>query len=825
MIQLRTEFLYAIRSLMRAPAMTVPAALCLALGIGLNALVFGLVGALVFRVPPLIRDPARVSRAYLTFSQAASGPAFSSEFSIPDFLTIRNGTGVFALSAAYLQSEAKVGAGLDAAPAHVAWVTVDFFRTLGVAPAMGRFFADAEASLTASSAQVVVLSDGYWRRRFDAKDEVVGSSLTLDGIPYTIIGVAPPRFRGAELTETDLWVPLGGAGRWLSPMLGRDWVANRTNRLVSIVGRLAPGTSRSRAAQQVNALLRAASPNPNRYPTPSDGIASLAPIAPGRGPGASQEATVGVWAVAVAFLVLCIACANVASLAIVRFDHRAPQFALRRALGATRLALSRMVLLESGALAAIGGIAALALVYSVAPIVGAIFGDPEMATGNFLLDWNTVWFALVLIAFSTLLTAIVPIREIWRRDLSSRVLSESSVRAGRSSRGVRILVVGQIGLTLVLLVSAGLLIRSLRNLRAIELGFNPDRLVVATTDLSSAGFAAGEGDARIREAVATIGATPGVFSAAAGITAPFGSSFGMHAGLPGSDSSQFNNGLAPRYNAVSPQYFVATGTQILAGRGFAESDQSSGERVAIVSQTLARLFWPNASPIGGCIVLGAPDAACRTIVGVAADTRSQELRGPVDAQVYVPLAQNEIGLTSRVLFVRLAADGGPVTERTIARALQANGIPMGMVIVRSMESFLDPQVRPWRLGVMAFTAFGALALVLAAVGLYGVLAYIVVRRTREIGVRIALGATPAAVVRMIVSEGARLALAGIAAGTIGALVAGRAMGALLYGVSSADVGVLAIGIVILLLSAILACLVPVVRATRLHPSAALRFDS
>jgi predicted permease len=425
------------------------------------------------------------------------------------------------------------------------------------------------------------------------------------------------------------------------------------------------------------------------------------------------------------------------------------------------------------------------------------------------------------------LIGLVPAHQASAADLVEALKAGAREGGGRRSIARGALVAVQAALSVVLLVGAGLFLRSLHNARGVELGFSADRVLTVTLDFTGTGYSS-EGSVvlhdELRERLARV---PGVEMASVAMTTPFATTLDIDIALPGRDSVPLPATGSPRFNMVSPDYFATMGTRIVRGRAFTEHDRKGSPPVAVVNETMARTLWPGRNPIGECVILRDEEGKpCVEVVGVAQDVRWQDLREETPMQMYLAMAQRVVTFPLRVIFVRTSMEGErrAVLARRIQEEVRALAPRILLAEVKPLAQNLEPELRPWRLGATVFTAFGGLALVLAALGLYSVIAYDVAQRMREMGVRIALGARPRDILRLVVGEGVRVAAVGIALGGVVALAAGRWVGALLFDTSADDPMVIGGVAATLLAVAAAACLVPAWRATRVPPGSALRVE-
>ena len=807
---------YAVRSCARSPGLVAAAVVCLALGIGANATIFGVVDTLLFRAPPHVQDPDRVVRLYFRHHSPNFGTYTSSITGYPLYRSISDSARAFDAVAAFTYSQpASLGRGADAKRADLVLASASFFSLLGVRPALGRFFT-ADEDRPGGSA-VVVLSFGFWRSAFGGDSAVIGRQLQLGRGSYTVIGVTPQRFYGVNLQNVDLWAPIVAA----TPELLNPNYLNPNSIFLQIIGRLG---ARGRAAAERGATLALRAEEAYSYAahfTPyrdSNAVALLGPVQPARGPEISQNAKVSLWLAAVSVIVLLVACANVANLLLARSLQRQREVAIRLALGAGWWRLARQVLVESLVLAIAGGIAALFVTLWTGPLISS-FLLPDTPAVMEPLDTRVIAFTGVVAVVTGILAGAVPAWYLARRDLTPALKAGAGEGRYQRSRLRSALLVAQVGLTVVLIIEAGLFTRSLRNVEGQNFGFDPAHTLLVTINLQAAGYSFAQINALHLQILSNLETLPGVDAAAATAGHPLGRTSGMSVQVPGRASiPQLSTG-GPYFQQVTPGYFAAMGTPV-RGHSFTSADR--GGSVAIVNQTMARLLWPGENAIGKCFVMG--DAkTCTEVVGVVPDARLSRAVEDPTMMLYVPFSGHDSDPFITALVVRVR--GRPEDWiKPVRSAIQATAPNLPFVQITPLAELLAPSIRPWRLGSAMFGGFAFLALVLSAVGLYGVLAYVVTQRTHEMGVRVAMGAQRWDVQRLMVSHGVRVAAMGAVLGALGGLVAGRVLSSLLYDVSPRDPLVLFTAVFVPVVVAAVASYLPARRASRVDPVVALRYE-
>jgi predicted permease len=806
----------AVRWLASSPSVTVTAVVCLALGIGANVTMFGVVDTLLFRPPLHVRDADRIVRVYVTHAFPGQPTYTASLTSFPHFRALEDASAAFSSVAAYVDVEATLGQGIGARQIQASLATASMFDLLGVRAVVGRFFSSAE-DRAPGDARVAVLSYELWDRQFGSDPGMVGRTLWIADGPYTVIGVAPRGFTGADLTTVDVWLPIRAS---LEALKGVAQLNSSGSALVSVVARLRPGTTSAQASFDATAALRARVAGSQG--TRADLAATLGPIQRERGPDRSDNARISVWAAALCALVLLIACANVANLLFARSVGRRREMAIRHALGAGRGRLVRQMLIESAVLAAFSGLLSFPVAAWTEALVRAYL-LPNVASGPIVASARSAVFTVVIALAAGLMAGVMPALQATWPDLTAFLktgVPQGSFRLG----GTRFaLVAGQVALTLVLLASAGLFTTSLRNARAADLGVDTRGILAASADLEAAGYKAPAIDALFEQVLDRLRQAPGVERATVAVSLPFRSSMSIAYSIPGSVARPPGLQEVPYVNAVTPAFFATLRMTLRSGRVFNDEDRTGGQPVAVVNETMAHAFWPTEDPLRGCIRPLSETQPCFQVVGVVADARRMFLREVPTPQWYVPLAQSPLPFLRRVLLVRTSVD--PIKVVSLVRAAFRSAAPsIPFVDAQPLSELVDRQIYPYQRGAALLGVFGALATLLTMVGLLAFVAFTVRQRTSEIGIRLALGATPGAVARMVTREALGPTALGVAVGGLCAIGVGRLLGSLLFGVTANEVSMLApMGLALLGVSAV-ASYVPARRAARLDPTLALRAE-
>ncbi|MFI5208236.1 MAG: ABC transporter permease [Gemmatimonadales bacterium] len=834
MSHLLRDLRYAARALLRTPLFTLGIVLTLALGIGVNAAMFGVVDTLFFKPPAGVQDAGRVVRVYVRRSQGSMGVRTGGVGMYPAFVDLRD-AGVFARTAGVTSLGLTMGHGAEAEQVKGAAVSHDYFPLLGVGAARGRLFGAADDRPEAD--KIAVLSYGFWQRRFQGDSAVMGRSLQFGRSFYTVVGIAARDFGGIDLEPVDVWLPIEAAA---ADVTSKEALTSRNWYWMSVIARLKPAMRPEDAAAQATLVYRRgttveAGGVRNSRSNDSTAQVILGPIEAARGPSMSDDARVSAWIGFVAAVVLLIACANVANLLLARGVSRRREMAVRAGLGAGRAGLLRLLISESVVLAGAGGAAAVLLAMWVGSVARGYL-IPNLPKDAPVVDARLLAFTAASVLVAALLSGLVPAVQSSRTDLAEALKSGGHGSTARGGRTRAVLLVAQVALTLVLLVGAGLFVRSLRNVQGLDLGFDADRVLEAKASFggvsgSSVGIArqisavggsntpVSERNAAYLRMLERVERLPVVASAAASMGTPFSSSFSFGLRAEGRDSIPGSSGGGPYLNAVTPHYFATMGTRIVRGRTFGDGDVKGGAKVTIVTATMARLLWPGQEPLGKCLFIN--DGPCIQVVGVAADPKHGSVTDSTTLQYFVPLAQmDDANITA--LMVRARGQASDAAEAVRREMLSDPSVYSASV--RSLADQIAPQLHAWKLGAMAFTAFGAVALLIAAMGIFAVISYSVSQRTNEIGIRMALGARSHEVARMVVGQGLRTAAIGVVLGGAGAFALGRAIRSLLYGVLPTDPFVFASVATVLMAVAALAAYLPARRAARTDPMIALRSE-
>ena len=790
---------YGARMLFKQPGFTLIAIFTLALGIGANTAIFSVVNALLLRPLPY---PDSEQLAWVWMDNRQEGIA-EDITSWPNFEDWRTQNQSFQGMAGVRDRRFNLTGTGEPEELNGANVSANFFDLMRVSPQQGRAFsADEEQE---GREQVVVIGHGLWQRRFGGDAKLVGQTLSLNGQPHTIIGVMPPGFQFPN--QTEIWKPLVPDAQ-LRTARGAFWLP--------VIGRLKPGVTRAQAQAEMAGIAQHLE---EQYPNSNRGFGVNVVLLHEQLVGKLRTA---LWVLLGAVAcVLLIACANVANLLLARAAARQKEIALRAALGASRGRVVRQLLTESVLLAALGGVSGLLLArWGLDALVALAPSDLPRAE-SITIDQRVLFFTLGLSLLTGVVFGLAPALQSSKLGLSE-VLKEGGRSTGGGGQRTRsALVVAEIALALVLLVSAGLLLRSSWRLQQVNPGFNPERVLKVRLSLPPSKYREGvQAAAFYQQLLERLRALPGV--QAAGVTSSVllnkvhSSSGILIEGRPAP------NGPRPELpmDSVSPGYFQVLDMPLVQGRQFNEQDKADGLPVAIVNETMARRFWPNEDPLGKRFNFG-DGGRWWTVVGVVRDSRRQGLDAPIRIESFLPHAQRPLGAMEVVL---RTTDNPLAMTRTVRSAVWSLDGDLPVSEIQSVEQMLGARVAPRRFNLLLLGLFAFVAMLLAAVGIYGVMSYGVTQRTHEIGIRMALGAGPGAVLKLVVGHGMLLTLLGVAAGLAAAFALTRLMTTLLFGVSATDPLTFSLIALLLLLVALLACWIPARRATRVDPMIALRCD-
>jgi macrolide transport system ATP-binding/permease protein len=816
-----TDIRFAFRMLIKYPAFSVVAFLAIVLGIGANTTVFGIVNALLLRPLP-VGHADQLVKVFTTDSHIKGNEPMS-YLNFQDFAKQNT---AFTSMAAYTFANMGMTRGSETSNVAGLLVTGNYFDLLQVKPVLGRTFLPEEDS-TPNGHPVVVLGYRFWQK-LGADPAIVGSTMTLNGHAFTVIGVAPSSFTGVDIGfGPDIWIPIS-MHEWARPG-GNFWFDSRRALLLNVMGRLKPGVTISEAEAQMKTIARQleqAYPKVNKER--SVRLMSLeAAKTQGIGGPDNENMTrnVSLLLLVASGSILLIACANVANLLLARATTRQREIAVRLALGAGRSRIVRQLLTESILLAVIGGAGGVFLAYCLGDVLLALLPPtPFPIVLNPHPDWRVLLFAFVVAVLSGVVFGLAPALQTARWDLTQGLKERASTAGGASGRwNLRsLLVVGQIAVSLMLLIGSGLFLKSFYKAQAIDPGFRTDNLDLVTIAPLLAGYDKTRGAQVTRTIVDQIKQDPRVADASVNEWVPLGfGGEGRTIMVEGRDMSDDHNRKLANFSPITPGYLQTLGIPLLRGRNFTEHDmEKNAARVAIIDETMAKQFWPNEDPLGRrfrFIVENEPVE----VIGIARNSKALTLGETPTPMVYVPLV--ELPDSDITLFVHtVGAPGAMLSEmRRIIRNVDVH-IPINYE--KTIRDHMAVALWPSWMGAVLLGSLGLLALVLASMGVYGVMAYSVSQRTRELGIRMALGAQSGQVLSLILRQGMLLAAVGLALGLFAAFGSTRLAGNFLYGVNPSD-PVIFLGVTFLLATtALLACYLPARRALKINPVTALRFE-
>jgi predicted permease len=812
---------YGWRMLRKTPLLTAIVAITLALGIGANALIFSFVNGFLLRPMP-VPQPERI--AVLAANQKGDSP-FLYSFSYPEFVDFRKQADSFADLAGYILAQPGLSADGRVDQVLASYVTGNYFSVLGVKPALGRLILGSEENQPGEQ-PVVVLGYSYWQKRFGGYPGVIGKQVRVNGNQAAIVGVVPKQFLGAiSVVEMDMYMPMGNAAS--IEQSSNNPASDRNARTVRVLGRLKPGVSFSQAQASVNVI---ASRLAKQYPS-TDGniavrvyreqVARPAPL------GSNMVALIASFFLILGAMLLLLACMNVANVLLARATVRQREMGLRAALGAGRGRLIRQMLTETIVLGLLGG------------VLGVILGEwasPRDAFGlastslpvriDYSFDWHVFAYSFAAALVTGVIVGLWPAFSASRADLNS-ILQEGgrSDSAGSGRHRLRsALVAAQVAGSLILLVIAGLFVRSVRHAETMYLGFDPEHVLSLSVDPHQIGYDEARTTEFYRQLESRTSALPGVRAVSFAFGAPMTGS--VETGTLIFEGQTVPFGQQPPalfFNSISPNYFETMRVPLLRGRAFTESDNKTAPPVVVVNQTMADKYWPHQDPLGKRFSLKTPTGPAKTLQVVGVVTNGKYLFISEDPTLffYVPLAQNYTSV--RALQVRSS-----VPPEGLLNPVQAEihrlAPDLPVTDPKTMKQAIGDNLLEYRLGAAVAAAMGGIGLILAVIGIYGIVSFSAAQRTREIGIRMALGGSAGDVLRLILQQGIRMVIIGLGIGILAALGITRIMTRLLVGVSPSDPITYATVALLLASVALLACWIPARRATRVDPGIALRYE-
>jgi len=816
---------YGVRMMAKSPGFTLIAVLSLALGIAVNTSVFTLVNAVLFKPMP-VKDPERLVALYTT----EPNEIYPSAFSYPDYLDYRDRNQVF--SDLFIHSTTTLSLkNRDGLAEMVSGelVTGNYFTGLRLDPALGRLLTPEDDKVPGGH-PVAILSYAFWQRRFGGDPKIIGQIVKLNGHDFNIIGVAKKGFSGTRLFGyiPEVYLPLMMYAQAM-PGTSESFLTSRGNRSFNVNGRLKDGVTIEQAQAAMNTFARQLAQD---HPQTNANLGvGMVPAGNKTQPAITKLGYIPIVTglmMGLVGLVLLVACANVANLLLARAAVRRREIAIRLAIGASRLRLIQQLLTESVVLSVLGGALGLMLATWLNSLLKLGAPQLDFQTVDFdydlSLDYRILGFTLLLSVLTGIIFGLAPALQTSKPDLVPALKGEGDFAPLRRRRfNLRhLLVVSQVALSLMLLVSAGLFVKSLQSVQQMNPGFRTDHILMASVDVGLQGYDDARGRRFYEQLIERLKRVPGVRQASLAAPLPL-DAFNRSARVlvEGRVPQRENERLNVLLSTVAHDYFETLGTNIVQGRAFTEHDREDAPRVVIINETMARRYWPNQNPIGKRLQLGGAQNPYLEVVGVAQDGKYMLLGEPPMEYMFLPLWQNFDGRMTMVVQTAGNAEAVAVGIRQEVKSLDEQLPVFG---VRTMPQYLDRILSGPKSIAALVSVFGLLAMLLAAVGLYGTMSYAVAQRTHEIGIRLALGAGRRDVINMVVAQGMKLALSGVVIGLGAALGLTRLMASLLYGVSTADPATFVLISVLLVSVALLACYLPARRASKVDPMVALRYE-
>lgn len=805
---------FALRMLLKSPSVSIVATIALALGIGANTAIFSVVNAVLLRPLPFPNSESLVA----VFETDRERGLQRGSHSYPNFFDLRSQNGVFEHVAAYHSSDFIMTGRGEPARLQGAVVTSDLFSVLGVQPALGRVFV-ADEDKPSETGRVVIFSHALFRQRFNSDESILNQTITLDGRPFTVVGVMPAGFEFPIQNEpVELWTTIAGDASGKSPVTGQ-----RGAHFLQVIARLKPGVSEEQVQSDISTI---AARLEQQYPNTNTRKSLRAESALSAMVGDVRPALL-ILLGAVA-CVLLIACANVANLLLARATSRHKEMAIRAALGASRIRVIRQLLTESVLLSLVGGAVGLLLAVWWSDLLIALGKDDIPRAVQVGVDWRVLGFTLGVSVLTGLIFGLVPAFHSSKSELVES-LKEGGRGTGESARRnpVRsILLVTELAIAVVLLVCAGLLIQSLWRLQKVNSGLQPQNVLTFNAVLPEVKYNFEKQSQFFADLKTRLESSPGVQSASSIFPLPLsGDRFSISFQIEGRPVEPKDEPSADFFT-TGVGYFRTMGIPLIKGRDFDDRDKHGSTPVIIVTEAFARRHFPNEDPIGkrihpGISSIAGEDSTMREIVGVAGDVRNRGLNTEPRPAYYVP--QTQIPFSQMVTVVKTTAEPRSLIS-AVTREVGAMDQDVPLFSVKTMEEYLSASVAAPRFNSTLLTIFAVVALILTVVGLYGVMSYSVAQRTNEIGIRLALGAQGRDVMMMIVKQGSKVIVIGLALGLIGAFALTRLVASLLFGVTAKDPFTFAAVALLLALVALLACYVPAWRATKVDPMEALRCE-
>jgi len=812
MNNLLQDLRYSVRMLAKNPGFTVIAIISLAVGIGANTAIFSIFNSAALRPLP-IAEPER----FVSLNNTEQTGMFS-VFSYPNYKDFRDRNDVLSGLIAY--RFAPLSLSHDGINERL-WgyiVTGNYFEVLGVNASLGRVIS-TEDDLTMGGHPVAVISHTCWKNRFGGAEDIIGKNVIVNGRNFTIIGVAAEGFYGTEtIAAPEMWFPMA---MQKEIDIGRDWLKERGIEIISVQGRLNPQVSMAQAEAGLNSI---AAQLETEYPDDNQGK-RVRLSAPGLMGGSMRGPFLGFTGLlmGVVGLVLLLACINLANLLLARATERRREIAVRLALGASRFRLVRMLLTESTLLSVSGGALGLILAFWLVDVL--VNFKPPVDVPLFFdlhIDHRVLLFTLLISIATGILFGLLPALQTTKTDLVSALKDEMAFGMNRRSLLRNGLIVFQVALSLVLLVCGGLMLRGLQRAQTIDLGFDPQNAIEISFDLRLQGYDRAQGREFQKSLLERVRAVPGVQQAGIADLVPVDLHFGRdNVFIEGQLTER--NSTAPRalLSRITPGYLEAMSTRLLRGRDFTDQDTETAARVVIINEAMARRFWPGEDAIGKRFSVGSPESPKMEVIGITEDGKYASLSEEPRPFVYRPMWQSYSGSSNLIVRSRTEPEN---LMRTVLGQLRELDPNMPVSSAKTMIEHMSFPLLPARLAALLLGSFGLVALALAAIGLYGVMSYSVLKRTREVGIRMALGAQKSDVLKMVIGQGVAMTLIGMVTGLLAAFALTRLMRNLLLDVSATDPVTFITISILLLIVALAACYIPARRATKVDPIVALRYE-
>lgn len=810
---------YAGRFLRRSPGFTLVAALSLALGIGANAAVFSVIDGLLFQPPPHLVDAHRlVNINVLRDRPGGRQTPYTPAMSFGDAYALRESATSFESVVAFTNpSLVRLGRGPDAPRIKESRVSGDFFKVLGVRPVAGRFFQPEDD--TPQAERTAVISYGFWQRHFAGAASAIGSRLHTSGLYFTVIGVAPRGFSGVVLDAADVWVPLEPIG---DVRIWQNW-KNRRGFAARAFGRLRDGVTPEAASAEATLILRRLPDDTARSGAVTETV-QVGSIIPARGPAQQgADVIVSLRLGQASALVLLAACANLATLLLLRALTRRREIAVRMAVGISRRRLVGQLLLESLLLSLVGAVAAMtAAQWGGSALRGLVFPNATWATGP--VDGRVLGFAVLCAIVVALLAGLAPAIRLTRPDVAVALRSAAPQLTVSTGRLRQALLVLQVALSVVLIVGATAFVQSVQRAHRFDMGYDLDRLVVGRMFLASDTQSTSGRELMLAEAARRVQGLPGVERVVVAPVVPLLGNSGRGVVLPDRPPRPGERLFAGTYD-VTPELIEALGLRLVAGRWIQSGDVRGAPRVLMATEEMARRFWPGQNPLGRCVKFGSDTAPCHEVIGVVRDVRVMELREETLPVAFLSAAQqaSDNSFFNGVVVVRTTRSPEEMTP-VVRDALRGLHPDLASLEIRPLAALLEREYQPLRLGATMFGVFALLAMLLAGIGLYGIVAFSVAQRMGEIGIRTALGARTRDLVRLVGGEAVPLVVIGLMIGGVASWLGAHAIEGLLFNTSARAGSPYAVAGLLLLVVAIAASMVPMRRAAKVDPVTALRAE-